>query len=187
MVGFSVDFDKVVSAPLPVSFTCYTNILWFLFSIYVFLHHFRSKLNYLNYRIFWEWFSYPEMNYLLLTIFIECIWTSFSGKHNQISVIGNQYREDVLTPTAIKPQRVKRVLDVQKKVNITLIFPIDIWHFKQVFFGLSFTPFCDTFFWFLRQNKIYYCIYNDFLSSCKGSNIYVVEIMLFQRAKWHSY
>ena len=136
MVGFSVDFDKVVSAPF-LFLSHVTPIFYGFFLVFMFfLHHFRSKLNYLNYRIFWEWFSYPEMNYLLLTIFAECIWTSFSGKHNQISVIGNQYREDVLPPTAIKPQRVKRVLDVQKKVTITLIFPIDIWHFKQVFFGL---------------------------------------------------
>ena len=63
---------------------------------------------------------------LLLLFFTECIWTIICGKQNEIPVSGNQYREDVLPTTAdVRPQWVKRVLDVRKKVNFTFIFSID--------------------------------------------------------------
>lgn len=64
---------------------------------------------------------------LLLIFFTGCIWTIICDKQNEIPVAANQYREDVYPTTAdVRPQCVKRVRDVQRKVNFTLIFSIGI-------------------------------------------------------------
>ena len=73
--------------------------------------------------------------YCLLLIFLTgCIWTIICYKQNEIPAAANQYRDVYPTTADVRPQCVKRVLDVQRKVNFTLIFSIDIWLSLQTSF-----------------------------------------------------